>query len=178
MSARAGWGLYFNFSMARSEGDGGFQAISGLGGITNGLGSTFRWMAHADLDGDNDDDIVFSDSDPEGSIWVVMNPGNSSSGLGTQYPTGTGTGRNPSHLIMKDINRDGRPDAVVANSGTGTIAVLLGGGGGTFSSALIYPARAGCTAVASADFNGDGKPDLACANRTANNVSVLLNTFP
>src|SRR6266540_3859532 len=86
------------------------------------------------------------------------------------YPTGT----NPSSVAIGDLNGDGQLDLVTANIGgdplanptpAGTISVLLGSGGGTFSAATPYPTGSFLPfSVAIGDLNGDGKLDLAVAN--------------
>ncbi|HEY2820929.1 MAG TPA: FG-GAP-like repeat-containing protein [Candidatus Acidoferrum sp.] len=92
-------------------------------------------------------------------------------------------GWSPASVTVADVNGDGKPDLIVANTCAntttcgnlaitncvgcnGTIAVLLGVGDGTFQPAAIYdsggyaPSR-----VAVADVNGDGKLDLLVANQ-------------
>jgi hypothetical protein len=41
-------------------------------------------------------------------------------------------GFDPSSVAVADVNGDGRPDLVVANTGSYTVSVLLGNGNGTF----------------------------------------------
>jgi hypothetical protein len=84
------------------------------------------------------------------------------------------TGINPSSVAIGDLNGDGRLDLVTANIGgdpnasslpAGTISVLLGSGGGTFSAATPYPTGSVIPlSVAIGDLNGDGRLDLAVAN--------------
>ncbi len=76
---------------------------------------------------------------------------------------------------MADVNGDGQPDLVVANSGSNNVSVLLGNGNGTFQSAVNYATGSEPSAVAVADVNGDGHPDLVVTNFGSNTVSVLLN---
>jgi len=90
----------------------------------------------------------------------------------------TGTGGSPTSVAVGDVNGDGRPDLVTANSsniGTGTAGVLLGLAGGGFAAMTNYPT--GSTgipqSVAVADVNGDGRPDLVAANGNST-VGVLL----
>ena len=97
----------------------------------------------------------------------------------TNYPTGI----SPSSVAIGDLNGDGRLDLVTANIGgdptalpppAGTISVLLGNGGGTFSAATPYPTGSVLPfSVAIGDLNGDGRLDLAVVNGS-NSISVLL----
>lgn len=76
------------------------------------------------------------------------------------YPTGI----NPVGVAVGDFNQDGIPDLVVANSGAGTVSILLGNGDGTFRPSREYGAGVDTLSVAVGDFNGDGKLDLVVAN--------------
>jgi len=67
-------------------------------------------------------------------------------------------------VALADVNADGKIDAVVANYFSGTVAVLLGRGDGTFESAVTYDAGGAAVSVAVADVNRDGKPDLLVGN--------------
>jgi hypothetical protein len=92
-------------------------------------------------------------------------------------------GANPVSVAVADLNGDGRPDVVVANSGSNTVAVLLDAtapkaGVPGFAAQADFATGGTPFSVAVADFNGDGKPDLAVANFADNTVSVLLNTTP
>lgn len=108
------------------------------------------------------------------------------------YNTG---GAATNSVAVADVNGDGKPDIVVANScvsaancsgrGTaGSVGVLLGNGDGTFQTATAYGSGGNdAWAVAVADVNGDGKADIVVANRCPDGncggngdgiVSVLL----
>ena len=82
----------------------------------------------------------------------------------------------PSSAAIGDLNGDGSPDLVVAESGVpSTVSVFLNKGGGSFQPKLDYPTGRAAISVAIGDLNGDGKLDLATANTFALTVSVLLN---
>jgi hypothetical protein len=72
-------------------------------------------------------------------------------------------------VAVADLNRDGKPDLVVANGynggipGNGGVGVLLGNGDGTFQPAVTYDSGgpgADANSVVIADMTGDGKLDL------------------
>src|SRR5439155_755754 len=83
----------------------------------------------------------------------------------------------PRVVAVGDLDGDGRPDLVTANTGGNNVSVLLGRGDGTFAAQQAAPAPARGLrpfAVAVADVNGDGRRDLITANKGDSTVSVLL----
>jgi hypothetical protein len=87
-------------------------------------------------------------------------------------------GYQESGLVVADMNGDGKPDIVVASRCTvgnsndcnnrllsGTVAVLLGNGDGTFQAPMAFDTGGvWALSVAVADVNGDGKLDVVVAN--------------
>ena len=89
----------------------------------------------------------------------------------------TGVGLNPIGLIAGDFNGDGTLDLAVANSGTTTVSILLGNGGGTFTAQPALTTGSVPYSLTAGDFNNDGKLDLAVtnfANGAASTVSIFL----
>jgi hypothetical protein len=82
---------------------------------------------------------------------------------------GTGT----QSVASGDFNHDGAADLATVNTGSSTVAVLLGRGDGTFADATTSPVGTGILAVAAGDFNSDGNLDLAVTDRSGNAVWVL-----
>ncbi len=85
------------------------------------------------------------------------------------YPVGP----YPQAVVTADFNGDGRADLAAANSGDGTVSLLLGTGDGSFQAARTSPG--GGAIVAAGDFNGDGNADLVAGDYT-NTFSILLAT--
>src|SRR5579871_6166770 len=68
----------------------------------------------------------------------------------------------PGALAEGDFNGDGYLDLAVADTGNGSVTILLGGNG-AFTTGATYVVGPVPDFVVAADFNGDGKLDLAVA---------------
>ena len=85
------------------------------------------------------------------------------------------TGSDPNYVSIGDLNGDGKPDLVVANSSSNTVSVFLntttnGAATPTFSAKTDFTTGSGPFSISIGDLNGDGKPDLAVANSSSNTV--------
>lgn len=124
-----------------------------------------------DFNGDGKQDLAVADRDRYGGkiVSVLIGDGTGRFGAPTSYAVGT----LPSAIEAGDINRDGRQDLIVGNTGSNTVSVLLGDGTGKFAAARnFYIKGAGTLAVG--DFNRDGNPDVVGSGYDGMNVSVLL----
>ncbi len=80
-----------------------------------------------------------------------------------EYYTG---GFEAGFVAVADVNGDGKPDLIVANTYTNTVGILLGNGDGTFQRVMVFPSGGGGpVSIAVVDVNGDGKPDLVVMNQ-------------
>jgi hypothetical protein len=152
------------FKKAKTYGTGGFDAIG--------------WVAIADVNGDKKPDLVVANycatecSYPpvEGSVGVLLGNGNGTFHAVKTYPSG---GDGAVSVAVADLNKDGKPDILVANCGPeacgpgspgGNVGVLIGNGNGTFKPVVNYPAANSPFDVVAADVNGDGKLDIVVSN--------------
>jgi hypothetical protein len=145
------------------------------------LGTAPTALALGDLNQDGMADVAVID--PAGNVEVLLNAGTAGAQavmLATEAPFPTGS--QPAGLAIGDMNADGKPDLVNADSGSSKISVLLNtvaspGGAASFAQNQDFLANGAPTAVALADFNGDGVLDAAVADANdPGTVSVLLNT--
>jgi len=134
-------------------------------------------VAVTDLDGDQKSDLVFTNY-TTGDLRVLR--GNGSGGF--SWAGSYRVGDYPEGIAVADLNRDGRPDLITANSGSNTVSVLLNLPGGLAPPPAPvgpFPVGIGPISIAIADFNGDQKLDLAVANYGTpavhgQDISVLL----
>ncbi|CAF0742600.1 unnamed protein product [Adineta steineri] len=130
-------------------------------------------IAYADFNNDNQMDVVVTNNGAD-NIMILFG-----SGYGTfisQMTYSTGMGSQPSSVAVEDLNKDGRLDIVVTNSGTNNIVVFLGNNISNFSNPMTYSTglRSQPNAVAIVDFDNDGQLDIAIASYGANSMGVFL----
>jgi len=134
----------------------------------------------ADINLDDKPDVIVANY-VDNTVSVLLNataPGTTTPIFETQESFATG--REPLSVTVADVNGDGKPDLIVANSGDNTVSVLLnttvpGATTPTFAIQQTFATGTSPGSVTTADVNGDGRPDLIVGN-SGSRISVLLNT--
>lgn len=132
-------------------------------------------IAITDINHDGKPDIIVANTaDETVSILLGDGAGQFTPAPGSPFPCG----KAPNDIAVADMNHDGNPDLVIANTETPFITVLLGDGHGRFHPATRSPfstqSHPHVHGVAVADFNGDGRPDVVTDSWDNNQILLLL----
>ena len=134
--------------------------------------ATAASLAVGDFNGDGAPDLAVANGAAD-SVSILLGNGDGTFQTAEVYASG---GAFANSLAVGDFNGDGAPDLAVVNacasnntavgcSTSGSVAVLLGNGDGTFRPPVAYGSGGNtATFVALADFNGDGNLDLAVSH--------------
>jgi len=132
-------------------------------------------LAVADLTGNGVLDFVFADQSLNQVTVVYGSTSQNSSAPKVIGNQATGV-LAPGAVILADLNGDGIPDLIVANSGGNNVLVYPGLGNGQFGPPINgtkgFAVGTDPTGLAVANLNG--QPDLLVADTGSNSVSVLL----
>ena len=186
--AVANYAIPGTVSVLLGKGDGTFAAA-----VQYSTGSLAYGLAVGDLNGDGKPDLAVANAG-ENYVSVLLGNGDGTFQAAVNYTVGGvapmgGSGTGVSAVTLADVNGDGHLDLVaiflpvgvsgggfsLEATGSGTLAVLLGKGDGTFQAPQTYECG-GDISVAVADFNRDGIPDVAVVDRISSTVNVLLGT--
>ncbi len=124
-----------------------------------------------DINGDRKPDLVATHHDQRELTALI---GDGSGNFKDASSSPFNFGHNAFHMVLADVNGDGKPD-VLAAAGEG-VSVMLGDGRGGFSPAPHSPylTGRGTWRFAMSDVNGDGKLDVITPSTESNTVGVLL----
>jgi hypothetical protein len=140
-----------------ADGAGGFLSPTSL--VSPNPGAPFcggfeGMVAVGNLNGNSMPEIVTADC-ASNTVTLYVNNGNGTFQAGTALAAGS----NPTTVIIRDADGDGRNDIIAAGA---DLTILAGDGTGTFQTARTGYAFGGYLWVRPvvADFNGDGKADI------------------
>jgi hypothetical protein len=148
-------------------GDGTFQPAATYETGENDVNTS---LAVDDLNSDGHPDAVVTSGQDTGVVNVLVGNGDGTFRLPVSYGP---VGYEPNSVAIGDVNGDGHPDLAVAAycqdlqgpCNTGTVAVLMGEGDGSFLAPTFYSSGAfNALSVAIEDMNDDGHRDLVVTN--------------
>ena len=163
------------FTLLRGDGKGGFATP---GTPIEAGRKPYRNLRLADLDGDGRCDIVAPNMVERG-VTVLFGDGRGGFRGAANPPAPAGP--SPFAVAVADVNRDGKPDLVVANysghisdsSGDG-LTFLLNEGRGHFRLGPKIPTGGGSGDVAAGDVDGDGYTDAVTVNAATNDLTIAF----
>lgn len=145
-----------------------------------------RGLATADFNGDGKPDLATTNATAN-NIAVLLNsmPDSAAPVALDEIPLSADTNHSPNWIDAADLNGDGRPELVIATTGTTSVSVVRVGlpTPGAASGSYGFngtPIQVGGQphAVKAADLNGDGKPDLIATLTDVAKIAILINTTP
>lgn len=148
-----------------------FALVAGTS-LSGGAGASLTSVAAADLNGNGTIDVFASDGANDAILTFA---GNGNGGFGGSVATAMAPGADARAIAMADIDFDGDMDVLIANPGTDTVSVALGGGG-TLTMGLDIALSPGgdVRALALADFDHDGDLDVVMVNSVLANIELAL----
>ncbi len=161
------------------NGDGTFQnEVSFSSGYYTGLG------ALVDMNKDGFLDIVAPNAGDQ-NISVFINNHDGTFYNYANYPTASIFNPpqyyypEPRSVAVADLNHDGNPDVVIANSNIGQVSVLYGraDGGMQAYTPLLVNTAANPYQVLVTDLNNDGNPDILVDEPRGNTIGVLIDGY-
>jgi hypothetical protein len=163
------------FTLLRGDGKGGFAAP----GVTFAAGrKPYRNLRLADLDGDGRCDLVAPNMAEKG-VTILYGDGHGNFPGAERPPVPAGP--SPFAVAIGDLNRDGRPDIVIANySGQGTdpsgdgLTFLINEGQGRFRLGPKITTGRSSGDLAVGDVDGDGYLDAVTVNGGTNDLTVAF----
>jgi hypothetical protein len=149
--------------------------------VTFASGQIPNAVSVADVNGDGKPDLVVANQGTN-TVSVLLNTTATGDASVPSFAAQQQfTDANLNAVTAADVNGDGKPDLIMANSGNNTVSVLPnttppGAVSTSFATMQNFGTGNGTDSVTTADVNGDGKRDIIVANSSDGTVSVLLNT--
>lgn len=163
-----------------SFGGSGISASSFAARVNFVTGADPAYVALGDLNGDGKIDVATPNNASITNTSIFRNLSTGPGSLSFTTKTDITNGSNPIAAFIGDIDGDGLPDLVVANTGSASYSIFRNT---STSGTISFAAKVDITGagtnpydVTIGDIDGDGKADLVVANYAANGISVYRNT--
>ena len=156
-----------------NNGSGGFGSNATLN-VGSGPYSYPLSVAAADVNGDGKPDLISANLG-DGTLTVLTNNGSGGFGYNATLNVGLSINSAPAFVLVADVNGDGKPDLISANSGDNTVTVLTNDGSGGFVLDATFTVGTYPLSVAAVDINGNGKIALVSANEYDGTLTVFTN---
>lgn len=156
-------------SVLPGDEDGGFGANDSAVFVPTGI-APINSVA-ADLDGDEDLDLVVANS-LSGDISVLLGAGDGSFAAEQRHAVGNG----PRWVALADMDGDEFLDAVTANRDSDDVSVLRGDGAGNFGDEQRLAVPDAPYHVSLEDLDGDDRTDLVVSCIGAEGIVVILRS--
>lgn len=157
-----------NVSVLLNNGDGTFAPPMNF----EGNGSDETGCATADVNGDGILDLFIA---AFGSNEMILFLGDGDGGFNFSSKVTVGANANPWMIATGDVNLDGVPDVVSANSGSSNFSVVLADVNGNLSSPVNYPTGSFPIAIDLGDIDGDGDLEVVVSNYGSANFNLYEN---
>jgi hypothetical protein len=151
-------------SVLLGDGAGGY-----LPAVTYPSGDAARGVAVLDLDADGDTDFAIALRN-ESRVALHENQGDGTFAPPTKFEAGVA---GETSIIAVDADGDGRSDLFVGGYDSNTLACLLAGGGGAFTTADTQAVPGRPWMLAAGDVDGDGDVDAAISCSSANAATIV-----
>jgi hypothetical protein len=134
-------------------------------------GAGWKVVGAADLNGDNNTDLIFQNASTGDIAYWLMN-GAAETSIALLSPKNPGAGWKV--VGTGDFNQDGYTDILFQNASSGDLYIWYLRGGTMISSGYITPHNpgAGWKVVAVGDLNGDGRMDILFQNASSGSIYV------
>ena len=151
-----------------NNGDGSFASPVIFEG--NGAGET--GCATADVNGDGILDLFIA---ALGSDELILLLGDGDGSFHFSNKVSIGTNSNPWMIATGDVNLDGVPDVVSANSGSSTLSIVFADADGNLSTPINYPTGVFPLAIDLGDIDGDGDLEVVTSNFSTSDYTLYEN---
>lgn len=130
------------------------------------VGNNVRTVALQDLDTDSKRDLLVLNQGGS-ELLTLKGVGNGTFQAATSFSAGTA----PNYALVKDLNKDGKPDVAVTNGNT--VSILINKGTASFEAPVPVAVGNNPEYLIAGDWNGDGNVDLALNYYGNTTITVL-----